>query len=119
MEKEGSVMTALPGIVPPPASPPPTSRPSSGPVAPVVPKPVPPPSLYSTGLLVKCILTESKPSHVVVDNHACTKQVYTARFRDVVDERNSHPTISIEINSLTPLPYVVKELYTLSLEPAK
>lgn len=99
--------------------------PTPTPVLPVVPKPAAPPPtpiaqaiVHSTGLLVKCVLTETKPGHVVVDNHACTRDIHTAKFRSVADERNSHPGVVIEIQSLTPMPYVQQQLYNLSLEPA-
>ena len=100
-----------------------TPKPASSVVSPVVAKPtiVAKPLLAAipTGMVVKCVLSDGKPGHVVIDNHACTRQVFTAVFLSLPDEKNSLPLIKVEINSLESLPYVVNEKYVLSLEPGK
>ena len=73
----------------------------------------------STGLVLKCVLVEGKPGHVVVDNHACMRQVFTAIFLSIPDEKNSHPVVKVEINSLAALPYVVNEKYVMELRVVK
>jgi hypothetical protein len=69
--------------------------------------------------VLKCILSEGMPRHVVVDNHACMRQVFTAVFLSSPDEKNSHPIAKVEIHSLFALPYEVNEKYELVLRPVK